>query len=154
MFQFFELMEKFKIDPQNLQKFLVEVCRKYRRVPFHNMTHAFNVTHTCFYIILQLKKEPVEDTYEDPLNSGQVPGKSLIKESTFTDLDILAMILACIGHDLDHPGLGNTYFMKAKEYRAIAVNNTSVLENYHLYQLMALIDQTNLLNGLSYEQMQ
>ena len=44
--------------------------------------------------------------------------------------------------------------MKAKEYRAIAVNNTSVLENYHLYQLMALIDQTNLLNGLSYEQMQ
>ena len=73
------------------------------------------------------------DTYEDPLNSGQVPAKSLIKESTFTDLDILAMILACIGHDLDHPGLGNTYFMKAKEYRAIAVNNTSVLENYHLY---------------------
>ena len=61
MFQFFELIEKFQIKQQNLQKFLVEVCRKYRRVPFHNMTHAFNVTHTCFYIILQLKKEPDEE---------------------------------------------------------------------------------------------
>lgn len=138
MFQFFELIEKFKINPLNLQRFLTEICRKYKRVPFHNMTHAFNVTHTCFYIILQMKKEPVEDTNEDEesFNQGVKKSKSLIKESIFTDLDILAMILACIGHDLDHPGLGNTYFMKAKEVRATSVNNTSILENYHNYMLM------------------
>ena len=78
------------------------------------MTHAFNVTHACFYIILQLKKEPMEDMSQtqslDQLMSNSNGKKSLLKESLFTDLDILAMIIACIGHDLDHPGLGNSYF--------------------------------------------
>ena len=89
-----------------------------------------------------MKNEPVEDTNEDEesFNQGVKKSKSLIKESIFTDLDILAMILAFIGHDLDHPGLGNTYFMKAKEVRATSVNNTSILENYHNYMLMQLID--------------
>lgn len=117
MFQFFELIEKFKINPIHLEHFLVEVSKKYKRVPFHNMTHAFNVTHTCFYLILTLKKEPMEDSKDhDYFNHGNQ--KSLIKETLFSDLDILSMIIACIGHDLDHPGLGNTYFQKAKEYRA------------------------------------
>ena len=90
----------------------------------------------------------------DQLMSNSNGKKSLLKESLFTDLDILAMIIACIGHDLDHPGLGNSYFQKAKEARAVACNNSSILENYHLYTLNSLIDQTNLLSGLSYEQMQ
>lgn len=50
------------------------------------------------------------------------------------------MILACIGHDLDHPGLGNSYFQKAKDNRALTVNNSSILENYHLYILMGVIE--------------
>lgn len=94
----------------------------------------------------------MEDTKDDEESRTTAP-KSLIKESIFTDLDILAMIISCIGHDLDHPGLGNTYFMKAKEARASTVNNTSILENYHLYVLNNLIDQTNLLSGLSFQQM-
>lgn len=51
MFQHFDLLDKFKISQQSMQGFLLEVCRKYQRVPFHNMTHAFNVTHVCFYVI-------------------------------------------------------------------------------------------------------
>lgn len=103
------------------------------------MTHAFNVTHTCFYLILNLKKETIEDE-KDTENEDNSNCKSLIKETLFTDIDILSMIIACIGHDLDHPGLGNTYFSKSKEYRAQSVNDKSVLENYHLYVLMSLID--------------
>lgn len=83
MFQFFDLIEKFQIKSANLQKFLIEICKKYRRVPFHNMTHAFNVTHTCFFILLQMKKEPVEDeTQEDSIGVGigKVFKKSLISE--------------------------------------------------------------------------
>ena len=88
------------------------------------------------------------------MTTGFNTSKSLIKSSLFTDVDVLAMILSCIGHDLDHPGLGNSYFSKAREQRALTVNNTSVLENYHLYVLMQLIDQTNLLSGLTFKQMQ
>ena len=142
MFQYFDLIEKFQIDQQNLQKFLVEVSKKYRRVPFHNMTHAFNVTHVCFYIIMILKKEsPLTATNADLEESPQPPpSNSLIKQSLLSDLDVLIMILACIGHDLDHPGLGNSYFQKAKDNRALTVNNSSILENYHLYILMGIIE--------------
>ena len=88
---------------------------------------------------------------EAPQPGSPIGSKSLIKETTFTDLDVLAMILACIGHDLDHPGLGNSYFTKAKEYKSSSVNGSSVLENYHLYLLLNLIDQTNLLKNLSFD---
>lgn len=133
MFEHFGFIEKFGISKVNLQKFLLEVCRKYRRVPFHNMTHAFNVSHACFFVILVIKRERLEDALIDEENALQ--GKkdsqddfpttraSLIPETLFTDLDILAMLIACIGHDLDHPGLGNSYFSKAKDYRATAVSN-------------------------------
>ena len=56
------------------------------------MTHAFNVTHVMYWII----------------HCG--PNDSYFKTKAFTDLDKLAMLIACIGHDLNHPGLGNTYF--------------------------------------------
>lgn len=64
-------------------------------VPFHNMTHAFNVTHVCYWV----------------LKSGDDENSVFYK--SFTMLDKLSMILACIGHDLYHPGLANTYFVKS-----------------------------------------
>lgn len=71
-----------------------------------------------------MKKEPVEELSQTQvLDQTLNQKKSLLKESLFTDLDILCMILACIGHDLDHPGLGNSYFQKAKEARAQSCNN-------------------------------
>ena len=37
--------------------------------------------------------------------------------------------------------------------KALTVNNASILENYHLYILMGLIDQTSVLDSLTFEQM-
>ena len=110
------------------------------------MTHAFNVTHACFQLILTLKKEPLEA--ESGVESEGKTANSLVKATLFSDLDILSMIIACIGHDLDHPGLGNTYYQKSSEYRAQTVNNASILENYHTYVLLGLLNQSNVLAGL------
>lgn len=71
MFEHFGFIEKFGINKVNLQKFLLEVCRKYRRVPFHNMTHAFNVSHACFFVILVIKRERLEDALIDEENALQ-----------------------------------------------------------------------------------
>lgn len=57
MFEHFDLINKLNINPKNLGNFLVDVSQKYNRLPFHNMTHAFNVTHITFYILSQLQKE-------------------------------------------------------------------------------------------------
>ena len=81
------------------------------------MTHAFNVTHVMYWII----------------HCG--PNDSYFKTKAFTDLDKLAMLIACIGHDLNHPGLGNTYFQKSNHTLSQVVNGRSVLEHFHCYTL-------------------
>jgi hypothetical protein len=55
------------------------------------MTHAFNVTQVLYWII-------------NPNTGG-----GYLSQSAFDDIDKLAMILAAIGHDLNHPGLSNSY---------------------------------------------
>ena len=68
--------------------------------------------------------------------------KNTFFDSSFEDADKLALLLACIGHDLNHPGLGNTYFQKANHSISQTVNGKSVLENFHCYTLFRLFDET------------
>jgi len=59
---------------------------------------VFNVTHVLYLILRQNENED---------------GTNNFANGVFEDLDKLAMLLACIGHDLNHQGLGNTYYVKA-----------------------------------------
>ena len=136
MFERLSLVSKFGIDMAKLKKFILEICRNYRRVPFHNMTHAFNVTHMLYMILSQNERN----------------GQNYFAKEVFEDLDKLSMLLACIGHDLNHPGVGNTYFVKANNMMSQSVNGKSVLEHYHCYNLIRIIEQTDLLSNLTYKQ--
>ena len=42
----------FRFDVDELTKFTLTVRRNYRRVPYHNWTHAFSVAH-CMFMILR-----------------------------------------------------------------------------------------------------
>ena len=66
------------------------------------MTHAYNVTHVTYWVIKQ---------------KG-----SYFCEHAFEDVEKLAILIACMGHDLNHPGLGNTYFVKANHSLSLTVN--------------------------------
>lgn len=60
------------------------------------------------------------------------------------------MILAALGHDLDHPGVNNAYLNKTKDVRSLIYNEKSPLENHHcslLWQILS-IDQFNVLENL------
>ena len=46
-------IRKFNLDETNLKFFLHLVCLNYNFAPFHNMTHAFNVTQVLYWIINQ-----------------------------------------------------------------------------------------------------
>jgi hypothetical protein len=43
----------FRFDVDELTKFTLTVRRNYRRVPYHNWTHAFSVAHCMFMILRQ-----------------------------------------------------------------------------------------------------
>ena len=52
-------------------------------------------------------------------------------KETFTMIEKLSLLVAAVGHDLDHPGFNNAYQMNALTQLAIAYNDSSPLENHH-----------------------
>lgn len=109
-----------------------EVCDSYNLVPYHNFTHAFNITHQL-YVMLR---------------------RSKLKEKFLDDIDVLAMLIAAIGHDLDHRGVNNVYYVKIDSILSQTVNEIAVLENYHSYMLFRILfkDHNNFTDKLTPKQ--
>lgn len=128
MFSRLGLISRFSIDEAVLRNFISDVQKNYKRVPYHNFTHAFNICHMCYYILRTTK---VRDYLED--------------------IDILAIMIGSLGHDIDHPGVNNLYLQKTRHVFSTTVNDSSILENYHLYMLFKLLttQKNNILAGLT-----
>ena len=64
------------------------------------------------------------------------------------------MFVASIAHDLGHIGINNSYKSKMGSIVAKTVNDQSVLEHYHSYNLFHTLEQedTNILENLTYAQ--
>jgi hypothetical protein len=57
-----------------------------------------------------------------------------------SNLDRLAIYLAAIVHDLDHPGLNNQFLITTKSSKALLYNDRSVLENHHVAAAFLLLE--------------
>jgi hypothetical protein len=125
--QDFRLLETFGIRLETLEHFLGRVARSYRPVPYHNYTHvrntvccslsshatplqAFNVIHVTFMLLRTTRL-----------------GQQL------SLLDIFALLIASLCHDIDHPGTNNEFQVNSGSDLAFMYNNQSVmLHNCHL----------------------
>lgn len=81
---------------------------QYRDNPFHSWFHAFGVFHNCFY---------------------QLYVSNIAKYFRF--LDVFALLIGALCHDLDHPGYTNSYLINTQNELALRYNDVSVLENHH-----------------------
>ncbi|KAJ1330198.1 hypothetical protein BSLG_009620 [Batrachochytrium salamandrivorans] len=128
IFQELGLMEAFDIKADVLRRFLGVVRSKYNNNPFHNFKHSFCVTQMMYGIInvtgLIEKLKPVEK---------------------------LILTVACIGHDLDHPGYNNSYQINAKTELAIVYNDNAPLEMHHAACLFGILkySECNIFAALS-----
>ena len=122
MFERLDFLNKYKIEESSLQEFLLKICENYNYAPFHNITHVFNVTHVFYSIVNTNRKE------------------SYLAQSSFDDIHKLSMLIACIGHDLDHPGVSNDFLRKEGHQLSVFSNEQSILENYHFYTLIKILD--------------
>jgi len=127
----FELYKKLKIDPLLCAKFFTAVengYAKYPEVPYHNYLHGADVLHTTFALL------------QNP-----------VLKDTFSDLEILAAILAAAAHDIGHPGVNNSFMVNTSHETAILYNDASVLENFHTATVFKLMGQEeyNVLGSLS-----
>eukprot|EP00002_Diphylleia_rotans_P002366 TRINITY_DN11505_c0_g1_i1.p1 TRINITY_DN11505_c0_g1~~TRINITY_DN11505_c0_g1_i1.p1 ORF type:complete len:1471 (+),score=307.50 TRINITY_DN11505_c0_g1_i1:48-4460(+) len=128
MFTYLGLLEPFHIPIDVLHRFLGSVRSNYNENPFHNFHHAFTVVHTVFLFICHTNAEDF-----------------------LQPLDKLALLVAALGHDLDHPGLTNAFEVSSSSPLAILYNDVSVLENHHCFVTFRLLKnaETNILGQLT-----
>lgn len=131
----FRLDESLKIDLNIYQNFFHELEMRYKPNPYHNSTHAADVLSSMLYFINK---------------------SDLCK--LLSEYDILASIIAALGHDVAHPGFTNRFLVINKDENALLCNfyvdnDFSVLEMMHCsvtFQIMKS-DDSNILITLDSE---
>ena len=109
LFDYYDLYNVFNLD-------IIKVLKCFRLLefgyhstnPYHNSVHAADVTQAmhCFIQENKIRKH-------------------------MTNLEILCSILAAVCHDLDHPGVNQSFLVATNNPLASLYQNNSVLENHH-----------------------
>ncbi|XP_075235698.1 phosphodiesterase dunce isoform X2 [Lycorma delicatula] len=133
-FQNREILKAFMIPAKTFITFMMTLEDHYvKDNPFHNSTHAADVTQSTNVL----------------LNSPAL-------ESVFTPLEITAALFAATVHDVDHPGLTNQFLINSSSELALMYNDESVLENHHLAVAFKLLqnDGCDIFQNLTKKQRQ
>jgi hypothetical protein len=105
------LVSTLSLDDKVVRKFLQGVQSGYHPNPYHNASHAADVTQITSFII----------------GAG-----GLMKSCNLQTEDLLGAILAACIHDYDHPGFNNNFHTRTGAYLSTLYNDRSILENHHL----------------------
>jgi hypothetical protein len=100
--------------------------------PFHNFLHACNVLQTLYHFISQIRSGGGASTHNAP----------------FRPLELLAMCVAALCHDLQHPGVNNDFLAKTQHPLAQRYNDRAILENHHAAMTFATLDFVPLPGGV------
>ncbi|XP_047453794.1 dual 3',5'-cyclic-AMP and -GMP phosphodiesterase 11A [Mugil cephalus] len=116
MFLELGVVQKFKIDYEVLCRWLLTVRKNYRTVAYHNWRHAFNVSQCMFVMITTAN-------FQDVLS----------------DAEILALMVGCLCHDLDHRGTNNAFQAKTGSALALLYGTSATLEHHHFNHAVMIL---------------
>uniref|UniRef100_A0A674JS03 Phosphodiesterase n=1 Tax=Terrapene triunguis TaxID=2587831 RepID=A0A674JS03_9SAUR len=118
MLQDMNFINNYKMDRQTLARFCLMVRKGYRDPPYHNWMHAFSVSHFCYLLYKNLE---------------------LVKY--LEDIEIFALFVSCMCHDLDHRGTNNSFQVASKSVLAALYSSEgSVMERHHFAQAIAILN--------------
>uniref|UniRef100_A0A9J8BFU1 Phosphodiesterase n=1 Tax=Cyprinus carpio carpio TaxID=630221 RepID=A0A9J8BFU1_CYPCA len=108
----------YKINLHTLARFCLMVKKGYRDPPYHNWMHAFSVSHFCYLLY-----------------------KNLQLSNYLEDIEILALFVSCMCHDLDHRGTNNSFQVASQSVLAALYSSEgSVMERHHFAQAIAILN--------------
>lgn len=118
MFEDMGFINNYKIDRLTLARFCLMVKRGYRDPPYHNWMHAFSVSHFCYLLY-----------------------KNLGLSNYLEDIEIFALFVSCMCHDLDHRGTNNSFQVASQSVLAALYSSEgSVMERHHFAQAIAILN--------------
>uniref|UniRef100_A0A672MYA2 Phosphodiesterase n=1 Tax=Sinocyclocheilus grahami TaxID=75366 RepID=A0A672MYA2_SINGR len=122
MFVDLKLVQNFqmKYKVPSLCQWILSVKKNYRKnVVYHNWRHAFN-TSQCMFAVLK---------------SGRF-------QTNLSDLEVLALMIATLSHDLDHRGVNNSY-IKRSDHPLAQLYCHSTMEHHHFDQCLMILNSPN-----------
>ncbi|XP_065136382.1 cGMP-dependent 3',5'-cyclic phosphodiesterase isoform X1 [Paramisgurnus dabryanus] len=118
MFEDLGFINTYKIDMHTLARFCLMVKKGYRDPPYHNWMHAFSVSHFCYLLY-----------------------KNLELSNYLEDIEMLALFVSCMCHDLDHRGTNNSFQVASQSVLAALYSSEgSVMERHHFAQAIAILN--------------
>ncbi|XP_077399632.1 cGMP-specific 3',5'-cyclic phosphodiesterase isoform X1 [Vanacampus margaritifer] len=131
MFVDLDLVHNFQMKHTDLCQWILSVKKNYRKnVAYHNWRHAFNTAQSMFAL----------------LKSGRM-------QNRLRDLEILALMIATLCHDLDHRGVNNSYIQRS-EHPLAQLYCHSTMEHHHFDQCLMILNSpgNQILSGLSLDE--
>ena len=120
------LLRRFRISPKAFAAFVADVRCRYNDNFFHNFRHAVMVMHTCWLFLAD----------------------STLRRKQLLEIDWLALLVAALVHDLEHPGTTNSFQINTASQLAQRYNDMSVLENHHCSTGFATMERAGILKTL------
>eukprot|EP01017_Pseudomicrothorax_dubius_P024788 TRINITY_DN2634_c0_g2_i1.p1 TRINITY_DN2634_c0_g2~~TRINITY_DN2634_c0_g2_i1.p1 ORF type:complete len:737 (+),score=210.26 TRINITY_DN2634_c0_g2_i1:157-2367(+) len=127
IFEKFAVGTTLRASPDVAAQFLTTLGKCYmEHNPFHNPLHPIDVTQCVGYFLV----------------------KGL--EAHLSGLEVAALLIGSLAHDVAHPGLNNAFMLNSKSRLAYVYNDTGVLENFHASCLFQILETpaTNILSAL------
>lgn len=126
------LLNRFVLPDEIVFRYADAVSLKYRHNPYHNFYHGFGITQFLFAVYRQT---------------------SLVSEILGL-ADVLALFVASLVHDADHPGNNNAWEVATHSALALRYNDTAVLENHHAAIGLEIMQSpsSNMFNSLEAKQ--
>ena len=121
MFTDFTLLQELKVPIPQFKCFIKEIMTLYRSdIPYHNVYHGFSVLSFSYAFI-----------------------KKTQLHTKFPPLDLFALLIAALCHDVDHPGNTNAFEIATDSELARKHNDQSVLENHHCNVTFSVMFKAN-----------
>uniref|UniRef100_A0A8C2XTC8 Phosphodiesterase n=1 Tax=Cyclopterus lumpus TaxID=8103 RepID=A0A8C2XTC8_CYCLU len=131
MFVDLNLVQNFQMKYTSLCQWVLSVKKNYRKnVAYHNWRHAFNTAQSMFTL----------------LKSGRL-------QNNLSDLEVLALMIATLSHDLDHRGVNNSYIQRS-DHPLAQLYCHSTMEHHHFDQCLMILNSSGnqILSALSLDQ--
>jgi len=118
IFNAFQLLHEYKVTKEVFNHFLDALFVAYsaNNNHYHNFNHAVDVCQMTYRMV-------------------SVNGL----EKVYPKLEIFAVLVAALGHDVGHLGLSNAYLVSTHHELALRYNDASPLENMHCSLLYAIL---------------
>lgn len=122
MLERWNILPSLKIKERNMRAFLQIIHRGYKSNPYHGVEHAIDVTARLCAILH---------------HSGMAEKLMMTRKGA---LNLLAVVIAAVVHDYEHPGVNNAFVVKQQMQPAKAFNHQAVLENHSLFHALSLME--------------